>query len=357
MSVLLISYIIFLFVIWLFLTWGGINSLFRKRKVEQAKSKKKLKILLMVPCKGTDLQLERNLRNARKQDYANYKAIAIVESRDDPAFKSIKASGIDYMIADFECHNCSGKVRNLASALSRFKNYDAYCIMDSDVNAGKSWLFSLAAAMDEKTGICTAFPIFNPVDGGFWSKAKHIWGFVGFGLMENPKTRFGWGGTLLFRKEILSNGGFELFSESVSDDIALTKLCKEKSLRIAYVPEAAPVVDCKETASSFMEWSNRQTAFSVLGDRRILYIGLVYYSANALLLASAILLSIFYSHWLVILLLPFVLSTAKAYQRSKGADLLTIPICFLLAFVYLCNMISSAFKKTIEWRGRTYQIR
>jgi cellulose synthase/poly-beta-1,6-N-acetylglucosamine synthase-like glycosyltransferase len=356
MGLLLICYIIFLFVIWLFLSSAGLRSLLVKKPEERKKPNPKLKILLMVPCKGTDIELERNLKNATKQDYPNYKAIAIVESKADPALTAIKKSGIDYMIADFKCEG-SGKVRNLASAIRKFKDCDAYCILDSDVNAQKGWLSALASGMDEKTGIVTAFPTFNPVDGGFWSKAKHIWGFVGFGLMENPETRFGWGGSLLFRKELMKDGGFELFSSSVSDDVTLTKLCKARGLTLAYAPEAKPIVDCKENARSFIEWSNRQTAFSVLGDKRNLYVGLVYYAAGALLLASAIILSIWSSYLFLILLIPFLLFVAVSYRRSGQSDLSIIPICFLLEFVYLYNIVNSTFMDQVEWRGKTYRLR
>lgn len=355
MGALLVSCIIFLFIVWLPLSIAGAMSLIPKDAEAPPRSKKRPKILLMVPCKGTDIKLERNLRNATKQDYPNYRAVAIVESRRDPAFNAIKRSGIGYIIADFDCKNCSGKVRNIATAIRRFKDYDAYCILDSDVNAGSGWLSSLAGAMGKKAGMATAFPTFNPV-GGFWSKAKHVWGFVGFGLMENPRTRFGWGGSLLFRRELLEDGGFEKFGESVSDDIALTRLCRARGLSIAYSPEARPVVDCRETAGSFIEWSNRQTAFSILGNRRNLYVGLVYYSANLLLLVSSIILSIFYSGWLAVLLLPFALYVAKSYQRSGRPDPLTALVCLLLVFVYPYNMASSAFTREVEWRGRRYPL-
>jgi cellulose synthase/poly-beta-1,6-N-acetylglucosamine synthase-like glycosyltransferase len=350
-------YIAFLLLIWLVLTFGGIRGLAHKDEEKPKKPNGKMRILLMVPCKGTDISLERNLRNAMRQDYPHYRAVAIVESKKDPAFRAIKSSGIDYLMADFNCKNCSGKVRNLATAIRKFRNYDAYCILDSDVNADPHWLSSLAAAMDSKTGISTAFPIFNPIDGGFWSKAKHIWGFVGQGLMENPKTRFGWGGSLLFRSELMEKGGLERFSESVSDDIAITKLCKERGFSIAYAPAARPVVDCKESAGSFMEWSNRQTAFSVLGDRKIFYVGLVFYSAGALLLVSSIILSLWYSAWSVIFLLPFALFVARSFKRSGSLDLATIPICLLLTFIYLYNIANSAFMRRIEWRGRSYQLK
>ncbi len=356
MGVLLICYIIFLFVIWLFLGHSGILGLIPKRDAPRQKPEKKPRILLMVPCKGTDIGLERNLRNATVQDYPNYRAVAIVEGKGDPAFAAIRKSGIGYIIGDFKCRNCSGKVKNLASAMAKFRGYDAYCIMDSDVTAERGWLSSLASALDGNTGIATAFPFFNPL-GGFWSRAKQVWGFVGLGLMENPNTRFGWGGTLLFRKDLLGKGGFELFSESVSDDIALTRLCRDRGLGIAYVPEARPVVDCRESAGSFIEWSNRQAALSVLGNRRLLHLGLVYYSASLLLLVSAVALSLSVNGWLAILLLPFALYVARAYQRSGSPDPLILPACFLVCFVYPYNLVHSAFAKRIVWRGRPYELR
>ena len=209
MGLLAFSYIVFLFIIWIVLSYGAIRSILpKKEKNKGYVNRKTPSVLVMIPCKGTDISLTRNLKSAMQQNYPNYSVIAIIESQSDLAFKSIKASGIKYMLANSKCKNCSGKVRNLASAISRFKNFDRYCIMDSDVHVGKSWLSLLVASMNDGTGMATAFPIFNPVDGAFWSKAKHLWGFVGFGLMENEKTRFGWGGTLLFRKSLLRGDGF-----------------------------------------------------------------------------------------------------------------------------------------------------
>ena len=165
--------------------------------------------------------------------------------------------------------------------------------------------------------------------------------------MENPKTRFGCGACLLFRKELMEKGNFQKFSESLSDDIAITNFCKAMGLSIAYVPEARAVTDCRETAGSFIEWSNRQTAFSVLGNRNILYVGLVYYSANALLLVSAVILSIWYSPFMAVLLLPFALFVVRSYQRSGRSYASTLPICLILVFVYLYNMVNSVFMRRI----------
>jgi len=165
---LTLFYYVLLFLIWLFLTYSGIKGLFFNSTGEESGSKKRPKVLVMVPCKGSDIDLERNLKSAMVQSYLNHKVVAIVESDDDLAVASIKAAKMDYIIADVKCVKCSGKVRNLASAIRRFRDFDAYCIMDSDVHVGPNWLFDLVSQMDDNTGIVTAFPIFSPIDGAFW---------------------------------------------------------------------------------------------------------------------------------------------------------------------------------------------
>ena len=46
--------------------------------------------VLFVPCRGSDVGLERNLDRLYLQDYANYEIRFIVESPDDPAWPVIR---------------------------------------------------------------------------------------------------------------------------------------------------------------------------------------------------------------------------------------------------------------------------
>ncbi len=360
MILILFAYIILMFTIWLVLIGASFIGILARRELgrevgEESENIKDPKILLMVPCKGDDINLVRNLKSAMNQDYKSYRAVAIIESTKDPAYKAISKAGIDYIIGDYKCEG-SGKVRSISAALDKFKDYDAYCIMDSDVHVDKSWLSLLAKNLTKGVGISTSFPIFNPI-GGFYSKLKHVWGFVGQSLMEREQTRFGWGGSLLFRRELLDGGGLKRFSSSLSDDITLTNMAKDKGLKIVYVPEARPIVDCDETLGSFAEWSNRQSALMALGNRQILKIGIAYYSSSILLLLSAIALSITVSVWYAILLLPFVIGVVGTYMRSNRRGIEILLACASLNFIYLYNMLSASSMRSIRWRGRTYQLR
>jgi len=353
MNEYILAYAAFLTLIAIFLV---LNALLPRKKEEYKATSYMPKTLVMIPCKGFDIGLKENLMAAKMQSYGNYEVVAIVASKGDTAFKSIRQTRTKFMVADLDCKDCSGKVRNIASALSKFKNYDAYVILDSDVLVGKDWLQLLITPLaNRKVGISTAFPFFEPVGRGFWQKVKHAWGFVGQGMMESRRTRFGWGGSLAFRKDLLSKRDFDYFSESVSDDIALTKITKRRGLCIAYVPAANPVVRSDDDSSRFFEWSNRQAAFSVAGSRNVLYLGVAFYSLSIILLVSSLLLGVLASPIFFVLLLPFVIGATMLYLKS-GRRKYMLYIYFIMNFIYLYNTLVASKTRTIEWRGRSYDI-
>jgi len=318
------------------------------------------KTLVMVPCRGMDLTLEDNLRSMSCQVYRNYRLIAIVDSEADAALTVIRRLHIDYIVSRAKCTNCSGKVRAVGTALERFPNYGAYVIADSDVLVGSDWLHELLMPLsDKRTGLSTMYPYFRPVSG-FWSKVKMMWGFVGDSLLERESSRFGWGGSLAFRRDMIDKASMDFFKNSqysVSDDICLTKIAKSKGLRIAYVPRPKPVVNCKESFGSLYEWANRQTALTLLGYRKNLYIGVVYYSMEVLVFVSGILLSIFISPLFLLFFLHYLRNVAIGFRRS-GVGYLEIPIIvFILPFLYDINLLSAWRMKSIRWRGREYSVR
>lgn len=314
------------------------------------------RVLVIMPCKGHDIELKRNLEAAASQDYENYKLITVVDSNNDSALKSIRAANAESILSNSKCANCSGKVRAISTALSRFRDYDAYVILDSDALVGKDWLTDVITPLaDRRIGISTSFPLFRPI-GGFWSWVKFVWGFVGISLMESESTRFGWGGTLAFRKDLLSKDDMKYFSESVSDDIALTKIAKRKGLKLAYEPDAAPIIDSDDNLAKFSEWANRQTALSIRGDPKLFYYGVVFYSASILVLLSSIILSIMVSPVFLLLLLPLLAGALKTYKRS-GGSLIAACIFPLINFLYLANLLKAKGMRAIEWRGRRYSLK
>ncbi|SMD31377.1 hypothetical protein SAMN02745355_1309 [Picrophilus oshimae DSM 9789] len=310
--------------------------------------------LVIVPCRGIDYSLEENLRSITDQNYKNYNVLCVVDDDKDQSLNIIKRLNIDYIKSDYHCKNCSGKVRAIATALSKYV-YDSYVIADSDITVNKDWLENLLRPLSsEDIGISTTFPYFMPV-AGFWSRVKELWGFVGQGLMESDLTRFGWGGSLAFKRDLIDNK-IDFFSEHVSDDTVLTKMCKSQNKKIAYVKSAMPVVNSPEHFNEFYEWANRQTALSISASRKVLYYGLLFFFSYMFLFFSGIIMGIFYSPLFFLFLIPCIVYISKSILRLKKFRPIYIIIGIMIPFIYTSNLIKASRMKNIMWRGRIYNI-
>ncbi len=311
---------------------------------------------VMVPCRGIDYSLKDNLASIKGQDFRNYDIIAILDDEGDPSAGVLKELSIPYLISSADCSNCSGKTRAISSAIEQKPDYDVYVICDSDIVAEKDWLRHIVTPLSEsKIGLSTTFPYFNPV-GGFWSKIKAVWGIVGQSLMESNLTRFGWGGSLAFRKELLDTDSFREFSESVSDDTALSSICSRKGLKISYSRQAQPTINSPDDFGTFFEWANRQTALSISATRKVFHFGLIVYVSTILVFLSAIALTFFYSGYFAFLFIPTALSIFNNARRSRKVFPLLILVTPFLPFLFLTNLLVANSMEEIEWRGRKYRL-
>ena len=331
----------------------------KRRKVQRKEASYHPKTLVIVPCRGLDLTLKENLNSITSQDYGKYRVVAVVDTKNDPAIECIIESDIDYVISKYKTGASSGKVIAILYALKKFPQYDVYAIADSDILVGRGWLRELVSPLGcGSIGISTTFPRFIPA-GGFWSKVKSVWGFVGEGLMENRATRFAWGGSMAFRRNLIRRDTLKLLKNSeysLSDDISLTKAAQALGLGIAYVKSAQPRVNSDDSFKAFFEWSTRQTAFSILGYPRNLYYGVAFYSAEIILLVSGIILSYTVSPVFLVLLIHQIKSEIKTCARSQGLDLEIAAIVPFMPFLYLLNLILASRTRQITWRGRRYEL-
>ncbi|MCL5434481.1 MAG: glycosyltransferase family 2 protein [Candidatus Marsarchaeota archaeon] len=356
MNLGLLAYSAFLSIIWLGMM--ALNAFRRAGHGKVAKAKDyEPSVLVILPCRGVDITMQKNLDSLASQRYRKYKAVAVVDSADDPAIEYIRKAGIRYMVAERKCRSCSGKVNAILNAFERFGDGDVYVVADSDCLFSESWLEELVKPLSNpRVGVSTTFPLFNPV-GGFWSKVKMLWGFVGNGLMESEITRFAWGGSMAFRKEFADSRLRKRMRSSVSDDIAVTEEAKRRRLDIYYAKKAAVKVNSDDDFAKFLEWSNRQTALSILGNRKLFKYGIVFYAGSMLLFWSGVLLSVFVSPLYVVFLLPGAIGIGKAYRRAKRADPSIIPIYLLVEAIYFANLVVARRMRSIEWRGRKYALR
>ncbi len=312
--------------------------------------------LVILPCRGLDLTLAENIDSLKGQNYPDYTLIAVVDSMDDLSVSILKSRDVDFIVSDFTCSTCSGKVRAVSSAIKRFPDFDAYVIADSDILAAPSWLKNLLNPLGErKYGASTTFPYFNPV-GGIWTRIKLVWGFVGLGMMESRITRFGWGGSLAFRRDTFHDGDFEFFSEFVSDDIAITKICRKNRLDIAYVPEAQPVINSADDRATFMEWANRQTALSISSSSSVFIYGMIFYGLTVLLFIWTVIASVFISYFFLLLFVPTIANAVKSAGRTREGKISSALVSVFIPFLYFSNLLMAHHMKKISWRGREYDL-
>ncbi len=314
------------------------------------------KVLVILPIKGIDLGLDKNLSSLKDQSYQNHDIIAVVDSESDSSIPYLNSAGIKHIISNYNCKRCSGKVRAISTALFIFPNYDVYVVADSDIRVERDWLMKLIVPLsDTNTGISTSFPKFYP-EGGFWSQVKMVWGLVGESMMSSELTRFAWGGSLAFKKELLDDGFLDVFSENISDDIALLKRAKEKGMKVNYVSDVKIYVHSDDDFEKFAEWSNRQTALSISGSKKVFLFGSIYFLSIILLMITSIILAIFYSIYFALFLIVPIYIAIVNYRKVPKRSLSVIPITFLLFFIYIANLMIGYRRKEIKWRGGTYKL-
>ncbi len=326
-----------------------------KEKIRPPSEPPKGRVLVMIPCKGLDLTLGETLSSIKQQEYDGFTPLCIVDDINDPAVTVIKNSGLKMIISDEKCKGCSGKVRALCSAIKQFPYFDYYVIADSDIIARKNWLNSLMTELsDRSVGLSTTFPIFVP-NGRFWSHVKAVWGMVGLSMMKSNRTRFGWGGSLAFSRSLV-DGYTDVFCSSISDDIALSKICKKRGQTLSFNAEAIPLIHVDENRKTFMEWANRQVALSVSSGGSVLSFGLVYFLGQCVLMISSLILGYFVSHFFFLLLLPFFTQSLRYRKAHGNLPAGVVLIEFILPFIYSYNLLHAAKVKDIEWRGGKYTL-
>ncbi|MHB8361371.1 MAG: glycosyltransferase family 2 protein [Thermoplasmataceae archaeon] len=314
-------------------------------------------VLVIVPCRGIDHDMEDNFDSLLGQDYKNFHIVAVVDSPEDEATEIIRKKNIEVLTAIYYSNASSGKVRAITTAIKEKKGFEIIVLADSDTKVPEHWLRELIYPLSKNgVGAVSTYPRFVP-KGGFWSKVKEIWGYMGINMMEFAPTRFVWGGSVAFRSDLMDSKSLEYFSTAVSDDSAITKICREKGVKIAYAPAASPKIVVLDNKKTFIDWAERQVAVSIIFDKRALIGGVFIYAGIIAYMVLMVYLSIFYGLIFLTGFIPYILNLINSGMRDTKNALWLIPIGIFLPFVYLYNIIMGAKTKEIRWRGTNYKIK
>jgi cellulose synthase/poly-beta-1,6-N-acetylglucosamine synthase-like glycosyltransferase len=339
-----------------------------------------------MPCKGTNLGLEANIRAALQQDYPNYKTVIVTDTLQDEAFALAQSillkdpsSRAELRISEPIGH-CSGKVAALLTALSKTKGQaDVYAFLDSDGWIPSSWLAELVDPLVDKTiGATTGFRWYLPIGGGFWSHLESAWNASGTNLLFDERYNFPWGGAMAVRSETLDQIKIgEVWENAISDDLTLNHALRRHGLKIRFLPQCTVATYGKTTAANFLEWATRQTALTRSLNPRLWNYALAAYAFLDLAFILGVIAGVLGAFLgvsllipAVMLLAPSVVGTLRSGQRCatfrralphldrelRRGCLRQALASFFVPWIMTYCIIRSARTREIGWRGRRYPL-
>ena len=329
---------------------------------------------VIVPVKGSDEGLRENLEALAALDYPDYELIVTAHSAGDipagvlPArVKVVLAHGTDPAGAE--------KVQNLMAAVRAARKRSlVLAFADSDGRVGRGWLLALVAPLEEPgVGASTGYRWFLPDPPDFWSLMRGVWDAVAAGTLGPGDCRFAWGGAMAIRKEVFFEARVpDFWQGALSDDYALSRAVHAAGLSIAYAPGALTPSGEHITGGRFFGWIRRQLAITRIYAPGLWWPALIahiFYCGGMAASVAASIRGNRLAEWaLIAQLSPGMLkglnraTLAKAslpgheawFKRHAWVHAIWVP---LATWVWLMALGSSAFARSIEWRGRRYALK
>lgn len=343
----------------------------RRRLAEQPHSLPPASVI--VPVKGHDEGLRENLAALAALDYPDYELIVAAHSADDIP-PGVLPSRAKIVLAHAEPAGTSEKVLNLTAAVhATRKRSQIFAFADSDGRVTPCWLQALVAPLfEEAVGATTGYRWFTPRRPG-WALLRGVWDAVPAGMLGPGDNPFAWGGAMAMRKEIFFEARVpEHWKGAISDDYSLSKAVHAAGLTIAYAPGA--LVPCLESIGAWrlLTWMRRQMMITRAYNPGNWWPGLIAHFIYCGAMAAAV-VAIARGHRLAWLALAAQLAPGmiKGALRARHARLALPPYdgwfrrwgwvhiaaVPLATWMWLVALGSSAFGRTIEWRGYRYSLK
>ena len=358
----------------------------------------KFRTVLIVPCKGLDSDFHENITSFFNQDYENYLLWFVVADESDPAYnelcklkdqlsQSSKAQDVQVLIAG-QAESCSQKNHNLLYCYERIgDDVDVLAFADSDICVRSDWLSHLMWPLRQsKIGAASGYRWFIPKKNNLASLALSAVNAKVAQLLGNTRFNQAWGGSMATRVELFRQVGLDkIWSKVLSDDLTLSHAVKKAGLKVAFVPACLVASYESTTWRKLYEFGRRQFLITRVSAPRTWWFGLSSSLYSVLGIWAAAPLAIYASMigdknltlFITVPIVFFVSQLARAIMRQNmakkllqygrramgnerqamnatiAADILAF---WIWSLVLLFLIISSAFGRTICWRGIRYKI-
>ncbi len=366
---------------------SGIDYLnFFKQELSKSPSTYTPFVSIIVPCRGLDIDLEKNLRALFRQQYPHYEVIFVVDSEADEAVSVINKvsreenEGVDLrVVISGKAIDCGQKVHNLREAVLEITDKSEILVfVDSDARPNEKWLSHLIAPLEDKNvGAASGYRWFIQKRGGFATQLRTVWNAsIASALGKNRANNFCWGGSTAIRRETFDDLNIrEKWKGVLSDDFALTNVLKEAKMPIFFVPQCltATVEDCK--FSELLEFTTRQMKITRVYSPDLFKVSVIGSTLFAGTFWAGIVLLFFaegFHLWLTLafVLVIFVFGMLKAWIRLNAVKLVLpkyekelnrqrlpqILLWTITPILFLYNDIIAMFSQRIIWRGIEYKL-
>ncbi len=337
------------------------------------------KAVVLVPMRGSDRRFESTLQALKSQGYKDYRLVFIIDSDDRVDERLIEASKAGSLVIarSKPLDHCSGKISALIAGLQHVTQDDEVVVFaDSDIVPDEHWLRNLVAPLkNPEVAASTGYRWYFPIRGGMGPALQSTWNSAAGSVMFSEKWAYLWGGSYAIRRDVLKGLKIEeRWRRSLSDDMVMTRVLREKGHRIAFASGAMVANHTDATLAEAVRWTNRQSCLALLyapAMRRLtlpygLYAGSLLMAMTATGLAFAG-LNVLYA--VILLLSPVYLGLVKgslrraafrrampAFRREFSRHRLWFYIAtVLLPFLMLYNVRRARRMREFEWRGRVYR--
>jgi len=379
-------------------------------KYKKKRSWHKLRNVLIVPCKGLDSAFQKNITSLFNQDYENYLLWFVVAEKSDPAYDELcklknqlsqnsKAHDVQVFVAGKVGHSekramnseqpttkyaCSQKNHNLLYAYKKISDdIDALAFADSDICVRSDWLSHLVWHLRlSKTGATTGYRLFVPARNNPATLALSVVNAKIAQLLGNTRFNQAWGGSMAIRLDTFRKIGLDkIWPKTISDDLSLSHAVKKAGKKVEFIPACLVASYESTTWPKLFEFAHRQFLITRVTAPKTWWFGLFsslysilgLWAGSAFAIYAAVKSSIIDYQLLILLAVPvsfFAGGLASAILRQKMISRLlekdwpklklacAADILFFWAWslLLLFLIISSAFGRTICWRGIRYKL-
>ena len=398
--------------LFLFQTHNNYRYALKKSKKEH--SWYRPRTVVIVPCKGLDSAFPENITSFFNLDYEDYLLWFVVAEESDPAYAQLcelksqlkagsKAKDVQVFVAGMG-QSCSQKIHNLLYCYKRIgdspatrigRQVDVLAFADSDVCVRSNWLTHLVYPLrKEKYGAASGYRWFIPKQNNLASLALSALNAKIAQLLGNTPFNQAWGGSMAIRVGVFRRLGLDkTWQRALSDDLSLSGAVKKAGMKIAFVP--ACLVPSHEATGwrELFEFGRRQFLITRVSAPATWWFGLCSSLYSVLGLWGGAALALYAAriqspHVLLFAAVPVVffigqLTRAVLRQRMANKILDLRSTIFNLkighrqsaienhmraacwadcvafwawSLVLLLLIVSSAFGRTIRWRGIRYKL-